>query len=89
MSLDSLLLGDRTRPRQQFRGPQPATVNRLDGADLYVELAALPDVEVGPCRWSKPDATTAAPAVGTACLVQLVGDGLGDAWVIAWDRWPA
>lgn len=102
MSLDALVLGT-PRPRRQFTGPQPAAVVRVTDGALYVELDALPDVEVGPCAWSRPlpphrhadpdgltgETVSADPPAGTRCLVALVGDGLGGPWLLAWDGWPA
>lgn len=89
-------------PSRQFDGPQPATVLRVTGGQLFVELDAAAGLEVGPCFWSRPAAHShsdpdgatgtynpADPAAGTRCLVLFAGAGVTDPWVVAFDRWPA
>jgi hypothetical protein len=80
------VLGGR-RALRQFAGPQPAKVVRVAGSALYVELKALPGAEFA-VRWSRPTSTVEPPA-GTACLVMFADAGVADAWVVAFDRWPA
>lgn len=90
-------------PIRQLDGPQPASVRRVTGGLLFVELEAAKDFEVGPCAWSRPlaahshtdpDGETGIysppdPAAGTRCLLLFAGDGISDPWVVAWDGWPA
>lgn len=45
---------------QQFTGPQEATVLRVEpDGQLYAALLELPELEVGPCVWSRPAVTQA------------------------------
>jgi hypothetical protein len=95
------VLGGRRTPRQ-FTGPQPAKVVRVAGNDLFVELNTLRGAEFS-ARWSQPlaphshsdpdgqtgDYTPPTPPPGTACLVLFADAGVADAWVVAFDRWPA
>jgi hypothetical protein len=80
------VLGGR-RPTRQFPGPQPAKVVRVAGDQLFVELNGLRGAEFQ-ARWSRPTSTVEPPA-GTACLVMFADAGVADAWVVAFDRWPA
>lgn len=102
--IDALLGLPRPRP-VQFPGPQLATVSRIDGPDLYVELRSQTGVEMGPCHWSRQAAhshsnpeggntgtlTVATPPTGTGCLVLFASDTALDPfpWVVAFDAWPA
>lgn len=76
-------------PTRQFDGPQPATVRRVTGGQLFVALTGAPTLEIGPVRWAKPTAAIADPAAGTGVLVLFAGTGIADPWAVAWDRWPA
>lgn len=101
-SVESIVLGKRTAP-PQFDGPQPATVLKVIGSDLYVELEAVDGLEVGPCAWSRPaghfhtnpeggstgTVSASTPPAGTRCLVVFAGAGVTDPWVIGWDGWPS
>lgn len=90
------------RTAAQFPGPQPAKVTRVVGSNLYVELDNARGLEVE-CKWSRPLAahshsdpdgatgtyTPPAPPTGTRCLVLFSDLGMVDAWVVAWNGWPA
>ncbi len=102
VSLDGLIFDER-EPAPQLAGLNRGTVHRLDGGRLFVVVDALPEVEHGPCAWSRPAAhahsnpeggntgivTVSGPPVGTPCLVAFAGPGLADPWVIAFSGWPA
>lgn len=89
-------------PAQQFAGPQPAKVLRVSGGQLFVALDAATTLEVE-AKWARPLAahshtatdiatsvyTPADPPAGTRCLVLFAGEGVTDAWVVAWSSWPA
>lgn len=88
--------------RRQYDGPQPASVLRVTGGKLFVELDAAHGLEIGPCAWSRPLAAHShsitggqtgtydppAPPAGTRCLVLFAGRGIADPWVVAWDGYP-
>lgn len=89
-------------PARQFAGPSPAKVLRVTSGALYVELDAVPGLEIGPVKWGKPaththsdpDGATGANAVpnppaGTRCLILFAGEGIADPWLGAWSGWPA
>lgn len=92
------VLGVGKTKQQQFPRPQVATVRKVTGTDLYVEVDGLVH---GPCRWGRPAAHShsnpeggltgmtnlATPPIGTECLVSFADDGIADPWVIAWDGW--
>lgn len=89
-------------PARQFDRPQPARVLRVAGSRLFVELDGVRGLEVE-ARWSRPLAphshtvttstsstyTPPDPPAGTRCLLLFAGQGVADAWVVAWSGWPA
>lgn len=90
-------------PLRQYDGPQPASVVRVTGSQLFVELDSARGLEIGPCAWSRPLAphshsitggttgtyTPPPPAVGTRCLVLFAGRGVSDPWIVGWNGYPA
>jgi hypothetical protein len=87
VSLESILTGQGKAARQ-FTGPQEGKVLRTAGRELFVELAAFPGVEVGPCRWARPLGVD-PPVKGTRVLVLYAGAGADRPWAVGFDGWPA
>lgn len=76
----------RQRRESQASGPQPATVRRVDGRGLFVELDRLGSGRViGPARYGP----AGSPPTGTRCLVLFADAGVAEPWVVAFDGWPA
>lgn len=107
MSLDRLFgLEPRPSESRPFQAPQAGSVVRVTATgELFVTLETLgDDVEIGPCRYSRPDVHThptgstttganagAYPPAGTRVLVLFAeGEQMElDPWLVAFDGWPA